>query len=143
MWWQTKIEIRTMPIELDVDSKHEWSSNTIILFCSKYMMISYWTLANKWCHPSKTFTMVKNVLSWISYLILVWKKWKYKLIGWITSFSIICESTALDAKLKTFISKINGLKRSSWINMGQLWKNIQRLSDFSFNSLSKRLIHLK
>jgi hypothetical protein len=27
--------------------------------------------------------------------------------------------------------------------MGQLWKNIQRLSDFSFNSLSKRLIHLK
>jgi len=60
----------------------------------------------------------QEFLSWILYLVLIGK---WKSMGW-RRFSPSCENAMSNAKLKTLISKINGLKRLTRIKSGAIMK---------------------
>lgn len=56
----------------------------------------------------------RNVQNVCSNMFLSWKHER--------RFSPSCENAMSNAKLKTLVAKVNGLKRLTWIKMGQLWK---------------------
>jgi hypothetical protein len=124
MWWQTKIETKTMFTKFGVNSKHKLSWNTT----SFYGLNTQWfhvefLQAIKWHHSSKASTMAKSFLSWISWLIYVGKNlWEWKPTRWKKNSSPSSVNTMFIANLEAFIFKTKGLERSTWINNGVVMK---------------------